>query len=79
MIQPVRISPRRARDPDEAERRALMSSLSRTRAQINQAYGCFNQTSDGDLIESYVFEINALQAKHSYVLRQMRALEEDRP
>ncbi len=33
MIQPVRISPRRARDPDEAERRALMSSLSRTRAQ----------------------------------------------
>ena len=52
MIQPVRISPRRARDPDEAERRALMSSLSRTRAQINQAYGCFNQTSDGDLIES---------------------------
>ena len=23
MIQPVRISPRRARDPDEAERRAL--------------------------------------------------------
>ena len=39
MIQPVRISPRRARDPDEAERRALMSSLSRTRAQINQAYG----------------------------------------
>ena len=74
MIQPVRISPRRARDPDEAERRALMSSLSRTRAQINQAYGCFNQTSDGDLIESYVFEINALQARYNYLLRRLKQL-----
>ena len=74
MIQPVRISPRRARDPAEAERRALMSSLSRTRAQINQAYGCFNQTSDGDLIESYVFEINALQARYNYLLRRLKQL-----
>ena len=74
MIQPVRISPRRARGPDEAERRALMSSLSRTRAQINQAYGCFNQTSDGDLIESYVFEINALQARYNYLLRRLKQL-----
>ena len=74
LIQPVRISPRRARDPDEAECRALMSSLSRTRAQINQAYGCFNQTSDGDLIESYVFEINALQARYNYLLRRLKQL-----
>ena len=58
----------------EAERRALMSSLSRTRAQINQAYGCFNQTSDGDLIESYVFEINALQARYNYLLRRLKQL-----
>ena len=52
MIQPVRISPRRARDPDEAER----------------------QTSDGDLIESYVFEINALQARYNYLLRRLKQL-----
>ena len=68
MIQPVRISPRRARDPAEAERRALLSSLSRTRAQINQAYG------DGDLIESSVFEINALQARYNYLLRRLKQL-----
>ena len=45
-----------------------------TRAQINQAYGCFNQTSDGDLIESYVFEINALQARYNYLLRRLKQL-----
>ena len=42
--------------------------------QINQAYGCFNQTSDGDLIESYVFEINALQARYNYLLRRLKQL-----
>ena len=75
MILPAHISSRRPRDRDEAERRALMSSLSRTRAQINQAYGSFNQTSDGDLIESYVFEINALQARYNYLLRRLKQLE----
>ena len=74
MILPVHISSRRPHDRDEAERRALMSSLSRTRAQINQAYGSFNQTSDGDLIESYVFEINALQARYNYLLRRLKQL-----
>ncbi len=59
----------------EEERRELMASLSRTRALINQAYGGFNTTSDTDLIESYVFEINSLQARYNYLIRQVKALE----
>ena len=57
------------------ERRELMNSLSRTRTLINQAYGGFNTASDGDLIESYVFEINALQARYNYLLRRVKDLE----
>lgn len=65
-----RISPAR-----EEERRDLISSLSHTRALINQAYSGFNMASDSDLIESYVFEINALQARYSYLLRRVKELE----
>lgn len=59
----------------EDERKELVSSLTRTRTLINQAYGDFNTASDGDLIESYVFEINALQARYNYLLRRVKELE----
>ena len=66
----------RTRDyPLHAERQELMNSLSQTRTLINQAYGAFNTTSDSDLIESYVYEINALQARYNYLLRRFKALE----
>ena len=69
--------PRRPAGPRESERRELMASLSHTRALINQAYGGFNSVSDSDLIESYVFEINALQARYNYLLRRVKELESD--
>ena len=76
MVQTARKpSSRRSDRAREEERRELMRSLSHTRALINQAYGGFNTTSDGDLIESYVFEINSLQARYNYLLRRVKALE----
>ena len=66
---------RRPRRPREEERRELMLSLAHTRTLINQAYSCFNNASDQDLIESYVFEINALQARYNYLLRRVKELE----
>ena len=59
----------------QAERQELMNSLTHTQKRINQAYSCFNTTSDADLIESYVFEINSLQARYNYLLRRFKALE----
>ena len=67
---------RRPRRPHEAERRELMASLAHTRTLINQAYGGFNTANDGDLIESYVFEINALQARYNYLLRRIKEPED---
>ena len=64
-----------ARVEEESEVRALKEGLSRTRQLINQAYLNFNGTGDPDLIESYVFEINALQARYSYLLRRVKELE----
>ena len=60
----------------QEERQELMRSLAHTRTLLGQAYGGFNTTSDNDLIESYVFEINALQARYNYLLRRVKELEE---
>lgn len=69
------LSSRHAEGKREAERRELMSSLASTRTQINQAYGGFNCARDSDLIDSYVFEISALQARYNYLLKRVKELE----
>lgn len=74
MIQSARKSSLR-RNAQEEERQELMNSLAHTRALINQAYGGFNTANDGDLIESFVFEINSLQARYNYLLRRVKELE----
>jgi len=66
---------RRLAPAQEEERRELVSSLARTRTLINQAYSGFNMARDSDLIESYVFEINSLQARYNYLLRRVKELE----
>ncbi len=66
---------RRAESEAESEARCLREGLAQTRTLINQAYAGFNATGDPDLIESYVFEINSLQARYSYLLRRVKELE----
>lgn len=56
-------------------RRELLAELESTRVMIQQAYGGFNRAEDTDLIESYVFEIKALQSRYNYLLRQVKTLE----
>lgn len=77
MALPAKDLPLRKRriSPQQEERNALMEGLVRTRTLIAQAYSGFNTTHDPDLIESYVFEINALQARYSYLLRRVKELD----
>ena len=65
---------RRQEDRGEHERLELLDGLERTRVQIQQAYLQFDTAGDPDLIESSVFEIKSLQARYSYLLRQVKAL-----
>lgn len=67
---------KRERKRLQAEQAQLEQSLKETRALISQAYLGFNSTADGELVESYIFEIQALRARYSYLLRQRKALEE---
>lgn len=63
--------------PWAEEREVLLRELGRTRALIAQAYTGFNTARDSDLIESYVFEINALQSRYCYLLRRVKELDEE--
>ena len=66
---------RREQAARETERRELLASLASIRTLIYQAYGDFITVSDSDLIESYVFEIKALQSRYDYLLRRVKELE----
>ena len=70
-----KIIQRSLRKEREAEREALMDSMRSTQSALNRAFDGFNRAVDGDLIESYVYEINALQHRYAYLLRQVRQLE----
>lgn len=66
---------KRRPSPLEEERRELLENMADTRRQLDCAYAAFNQHSDPDLVESCVYEINALQSRYSYLVRRMKDLE----
>ena len=51
----------------------LRRHLEETSQDLAAALAGFDQTAD--LLEYYLYEISALRAKHTYLLRQMRSLE----
>lgn len=57
------------------ERRSLLHNLQETKRELDWAQLGFDQAVDSDLIEFYLFEINALRARHTYLLRRVKALE----
>lgn len=75
MAETVRFGRRRAQAAREEERRQLMEGMRQTRSQLNHAYAQFNVYSDPDLVDACVYEINALQSRYSYYVRQVKQLE----
>lgn len=51
---------------------ALIDNIKHTQGLLKEAYHCFQLTTDPDMIESYIYEINALQARHNYLSKQLR-------
>ena len=76
MAEAVRFGRRRGLSrAREEERRQLLEGMQATRAQLNHAYAQFNLYSDPDLVDACVYEINALQSRYSYFVRQMKQLD----
>ena len=76
MAEAVRFGRRQtALQAREEERRQLVEGMRAIRAQLNHAYAQFNLYSDPDLVDACVYEINALQSRYSYYVRQVKQLD----
>ncbi len=71
--------PWRRKKKPSAEVLEIERSLQQTKILIAQAYAGFNSAADPELVESYVYEIQALQARYSYLLRQRKAYDSPAP
>ena len=62
---------RYAKHPDP-EGAALVREIARTRQEIEDAYNHFQNASDPDLIDCYIFRGNAAWKKYEFLLRQAK-------
>lgn len=59
---------------DIAQKNHWVSAIKVVEGQLKEAYRRFNEVTDPDLVDSSIFEINALQAQHNYLTRKLRAI-----
>lgn len=53
----------------------LLTDLKLTRTALNDAYTNFEQVVDPDLVDSYIYEVNAVQKRYHFLLKQVQLLE----
>ncbi len=62
------------------ERTSILDDLERTRLDLEMAYSGFDNVTDPDLIDCYIYEVNAVLKRYKYLLEQaakMNPLPED--
>lgn len=65
---------KRVRQEGVDRRRPLLASLDQTSRELAAARAAFQSARDPDLVESYAYEISALQCRHTFLLGQLRNL-----
>ena len=58
----------------EYEKNLILAELKRTRQALDNAYDNFQNVVDPDLIDCYIYEVNAVQQKYKYLLKQAKQL-----
>ena len=59
----------------EIERNALLSDLEKTKKALEVAYAGFDNVTEPDLIDCYIYEVNAVLKRYKYLLEQAAAKE----
>lgn len=52
------------------ERTSILDDLERTRLDLEMAYSGFDNVTDPDLIDCYIYEVNAVLKRYKYLLEQ---------
>lgn len=61
-------------DPVMLQRELLQAEIERVKVEMETAYSNFEHVIDPDLIDCYIYEVNAVQKKYKYLLRQIQLL-----
>ena len=52
----------------------LLLEIQKTKIAMDTAYSNFENVLDPDLIDSYIYELNAAQERYKFLIRQAKAL-----
>ena len=55
----------------------LLFELAKTKIELETAYSNFENVTDPDLIDSSIYEVNAVHQRYKYLLRQLKLDETD--
>ena len=55
-------------------RECILEDLEKTRYELETAYSGFDNVTDPDLIDCYIYEVNAVMKRYRYLLNQAAAL-----
>lgn len=55
----------------------LLLELAKTKIELETAYSNFENVTDPDLIDSSIYEVNAVQQRYKYLLRHIKSDETD--
>lgn len=57
-------------DEKEEQRNRIMSDLQKTRCALDDAYSGFDNVTDPDLIDCYIYEVNSVLKRYKFLLEQ---------
>ena len=60
----------------DTRRQQLMEDLARTKSALDRAYSNFENVVDPELVDSSIYELQAVQLRYRFLLRQASLLEE---
>lgn len=54
----------------ELERNSILSDIDKTRRALEDAYAGFDNVTDPDLIDCYIYEVNSILKRYKFLLEQ---------
>lgn len=60
--------------PGRQEQELLHYQIQRTKIALETAYSNFENVVDPELIDCYIYEVNAIQQRYKFLLRQAKAI-----
>lgn len=59
----------------EISKEQLLSDLKMAKTELNDAYTNFENVVDPDLVDSWIYQVNAVQKRYHFLLKQAQLLD----